>query len=199
MSTQNFNGDERNWDKQLGKVQWGINNTIHASTKKCPSELLFGITFSSPAENRLGIAEITNNNNKNKDSLDEIRQAASDKIKEVQQKQKEKHDAHRVAAPTYKVGELVKITKISFRNKGKSTKLLPKFIGPYKVAKVLGNDRYEISTIPGFKQSRLYETVVASDRMRPWINVKALDVHNNSSDSDSDNVTTDNVEAVNDD
>lgn len=184
LSTQNFNGDEREWDKQLGKVQWGINNTIHATTKKCPSELLFGLKLSNPAENRLasGINDV-----QSPDKINETRQKASDNIKVMQQKQKEKYDLGRSAAPTFNIGDLVKITKTSFRNDGKSTKLLPKFIGPYKVVNALGNDRYEISTVPGFKQSRHYQSVVASDRMRPWIHTKALDVCNNSSGSESEN------------
>lgn len=53
LSTQTFGKDERIWDQQLGKVQWGINNTIHATTKKSASELLFGIKLNGATENML--------------------------------------------------------------------------------------------------------------------------------------------------
>lgn len=53
LSAQNFNKDERVWDEQLGKVQWGLNNTINASTKKTASELMFGIKLNCPIDNML--------------------------------------------------------------------------------------------------------------------------------------------------
>lgn len=87
----------------------------------------------------------------------------------------------------YNVGDLITTTKTSFNeNPGQSKKLLPKFTGPYKVTKSLGNDRYEITNVPGFSKSRKYCTVVAADRMRPWINVKALNVHSSSDDTNSE-------------
>lgn len=189
LSTQNFDGNEKDWDKALGKVQWGVNNTVNASTKKCPSELLFGMKFSGPTENCIGVPDSTNV--QNVDNIKEVRIDALHNIRLNQQKQKDKHDLNRIAAPVYQVGDLVKIVKNSFRNDGKSTKLLPKFIGPYKVIKSLGNDRYKIGTVPGFQQTRLYESVVAADRMRPWIHFKALDVDNNSSDSENSDTQED--------
>ncbi|XP_068632682.1 uncharacterized protein [Battus philenor] len=41
LAAQNFNGNERDWHKQLGKIQWDANNTIN-TTKKTPTETLFG-------------------------------------------------------------------------------------------------------------------------------------------------------------
>lgn len=74
-------------------------------------------------------------------------------------------------ARKYQEGDLIKMVKSNFNNDGKSKKLLPKFVGPYKVTKKLGNDRYSISNIPGFKAARVYNTVIAADRMRPWIHL----------------------------
>lgn len=114
--------------------------------------------------------------------LDKIRQDASTNIKKAQEQQKKAYDANRSPAVSYAVGDLVKITKTNFQNDGKSKKLLPKFIGPFKVTKCLGNDRYQISNVPGFK-SRKYETVIAADRMRPWIHIQALDLGKSDSES----------------
>lgn len=62
------------------------------------------------------------------------------------------------------------MARSNFYNKGNSTKLLSKYTGPYKIEKALGNDRYLIRNILGFnKKSKLTETVVAADRIRPWI------------------------------
>lgn len=110
--------------------------------------------------------------------INEIRNDASNNIEKNQVQQKSSFDKGRVAATTYKEGDLVKITKISYDNEGKSKKLIEKFIGPYVVIKVLGNDRYRISDIDGFKSKskRKYKATVAADRMRPWIHIAALDV-----------------------
>lgn len=238
LSTQNSGKDDRDWDKQLGKIQWGINNTINATTKKSAAELLFGIKFNGPIDNKLatenvdtltskvagnddsGIeppsltspirdsenrdlvnnatdASCTGDINKQSKSLlkdpvrilDELRKEASDNIKNSQKRQKQLYDSKRSPAVVYSVGDLVKITKTSFKNDGKSKKLLPKFIGPYKVIECLGNDRYKIANVAGL-DSKKYESVVASDRMRHWIHVQALEV-NRSSGSDSTSATSD--------
>lgn len=193
LSTQNFGKDEREWDRRLGQVQWGINNTINATTKKSASELLFGVKLNNssdnimqPLENNENCNEATNESQTEPTNFDQIRQEASDNIKLSQLRQKEAYDANRNPSVSYSVGDLVKITKTNFKNDGKSKKLLPKFIGPYKVVKSLGNDRYEITNVPGFKAKK-YESVVAADRMRPWIHIQSLEVNKSSgSESSSD-------------
>lgn len=54
----------------------------------------------------------------------------------------------------YNEGDLVKITRTSFDNRGKSKKLLPSYVGPFRVTRVLGNDRYKIKSIPGFSNMK---------------------------------------------
>lgn len=229
LSAQNFGKDERIWDEQLGKVQWGINNTINASTKKTASEVMFGVKLNCPIDNILttenvegsssepfspittipelgdnesdGNPSTSSNNtlgfsnntpevqtsptpNLTSTNIEEIRHEVSDNIKRSQERQKEAYDANKSPATSYSVGDLVKITKTNFNNDGKSKKLLPKFIGPFKVTKSLGNDRYQICNVPGFNTKK-YDSVVASDRMRPWINIQALEI-NGSSRSSSD-------------
>lgn len=250
LAAQNYGNDERIWDLQLGKIQWGINNTINTTTKASPSMLLFGTTLNSASENKLGKAldqdkgndssnnesstfvqensrgdrdsslgdrEISSSNcnngvpedtfinvtnplglGKESSSLDDsdnislnrvlTREKASENIRLNQEKQKKIYDTNRLPARVYEIGDLVKVVKTNFYNDGKSKKLLPKFVGPYKVTKCLGNDRYEISSVPGFNTKRMYNTVVAADHMRPWIHIHALAVENESvSDSESDN------------
>ena len=119
-----------------------------------------------------------------------IRQEASQNIRESQAKQKQRYDAGRIPATKYQVGDLVKMARNNYDNNGKSTKLLTKFIGPFKILEILGNDRYRVTDVPGFsKKGKSYNSVIAADRLRPWINVKALEVHDsdpNTSTSHSD-------------
>ncbi|KAL0830020.1 hypothetical protein ABMA28_003478 [Loxostege sticticalis] len=183
LSTQNFNKVERDWDTQLGKIQWGINNTVNASTKKAPAELLFGMKLNIATENKISSARDDILNQSVLSDREKLRKEASENIKNSQEKQKTAFNFNRKPAKAYVEGDLVKITKVSFSNDGKSKKLLPKFIGPYKVVKSLGNDRYQISDIPGFSRKRPYDTVVSVDRMRPWIHLKTLEINSDVNDS----------------
>lgn len=58
-----------------------------------------------------------------------------------------------------------------------------KNIETHSKTKVMGNDWYEVSNVPGFSKTKKYCSVIAADRMRPWINIKALNVV---SDSESE-------------
>lgn len=53
---------------------------------------------------------------------------------------------------------------------GVSRKLIPYFKGPYKICKVLRNDRYLLEDVDGFQQSRtLYRGVWSVSNIRPWL------------------------------
>lgn len=183
LSSQNSQGHERDWDKCLGKVQWGINNTVNASTKKSATQVMFGVKMRDDLINKLNINVINDNNT----SIEKVREDVSTNIEVTQAKLKERHDANRVPAAKYNIGDLVKISRNNFDNNKQSTKLLSKFVGPYKVTEVLGNDRYRIDEVPGFqKRGKPYKTVIAADRIRPWIHIKALELHNSDKSSSSD-------------
>lgn len=175
LKAQNLNLDERVWDEQVGRVQWGLNNTIQKSTGKTPSELMFGMQMNGEINSNLKEIILET---QQKNDLGAIRQEVKDKLDQEQQKQKEYYDQGRIPAKIYAEGDLVKITKTSFNNDGKSKKLLPSYTGPFKVTKVLGNDRYKIESIPGFSNlRRKNKSTVAADRMKPWVHIAALQLH----------------------
>lgn len=186
LAKHNNGNDERCWDMCLGKIQWGINNAVSASTQKTATELLFGVRLRDSLSNKLDVGL-----DNEPQPLNNIRDEASVNIQASQAKQKSYYDAGRTLALTYNIGDLIKLTRTNFSNKGKSTKLMSKFIGPFKIIGVLGNDRYRIAEIPGFSKRRnKYESVVAHDRIRPWININSPLVENvepsdNKSDSSS--------------
>ncbi|CAG9137659.1 unnamed protein product [Plutella xylostella] len=99
-------------------------------------------------------------------SLPLIRSEVKDRIGKAQETQNKYYDRGRQPAREYKKGDLVKITKVNFQNNGKSTKLMPSYEGPFKVDKVLGNDRYKVAPIAGFEgMKNRRKTTVAADRM----------------------------------
>lgn len=175
---------EKNWDKVLGKLQWGLNNTLNKGIGKAPSEALFGIQLLSRGDNIF--AQILDET-RSLSNLQKVREEVGSHIEKDQKYQKDRYDKNKIKARVYKIGDLVKILKPTAHNDGKSKKLLPKFTGPFKISKVLDNDRYEVSSIKGSSiTQRDYCNVWAADRIKPWINL-ALD---SSSDTD-DNTDVD--------
>jgi len=74
----------------------------------------------------------------------------------------------------YKDGEYVLLRDVR-PIAGESTKLKPKYKGPYMIQKCLGNNRYIISDIPGFNlTSRPLNTIVSSDKIKHWVKNPAL-------------------------
>lgn len=112
-----------------------------------------------------------------------VRSEVDKYIIESQEKQKEIFDKKRKQARKYQIGDLVRIEKV-VHSVGKSRKLLPKLSGPYKITKILENDRYEVCDTPITKKGKKYTGVYAVDKIFPWLcfNDKETDSHSDSSD-----------------
>ncbi|KAJ8934747.1 hypothetical protein NQ314_013217 [Rhamnusium bicolor] len=158
--------DEEKWDELVNQIRWGLNTTLNSSTGKSPYELLFGYT----PRGCEGI-EIVN-------SLDDqtvernIHKSRSEALKRIEMRQedaKERYDAKRCNPISYAVGQQVLIKRRKVSNDGKSSKLLPKFEGPFVVTKVLNADRYVIEDIPGACRSKkTYSGIIAVDDLKPY-------------------------------
>lgn len=161
---------ESKWDLDLGKIQWGLNNTLNKGIGKTPAEVLFCKRPLNRGEGSLGEAIVETRRNDR--DADEIRQDVNERISKDQADQRQRFDQKRKAAKTYIVGDLVKILKNAPSNDGKSRKLLPKYTGPFKISKILGNDRYEVTNIEGMNITRgKYKNIWAADRIHPWITI----------------------------
>lgn len=183
LTAQNLNSNERDWDAKIGRIQWGLNNSVQKTTGKAPAEIMFGTQMNSEVDPRLNeVRQAT----RDQIELTAMREQVKDRIDEEQIKQRQYYDRNRHPARKYSEGELVKVTKTTFANDGKSKKLLPSYIGPYRVVSVLSNDRYELAAIPGLSTSKnKRKTTVAANRMRPWVHVAALELNENITDDDN--------------
>lgn len=177
------------WDREIAKVQFSINNTVHRVLKKTPSELLMGYRPTAMSESVLTHevsipAEV-------REDLVALRMEAQKKIKADQEKAKVLFDKKRKKPKLYKEGDLVLIQKNLYAEGGKSKKLLQKFSGPMVIKRVLPNDRYYVEDPPGMLRSktRRYKNVISIDRMKDWVPPGALsdDTDSNSCD-DQDGV-----------
>lgn len=43
LKAQNLKYDDREWNNQLGKIQWALNNTVQKTTGRRPSKVMFGM------------------------------------------------------------------------------------------------------------------------------------------------------------
>lgn len=141
-----------NWDKLLPLVEFAINNSKHESTKETPFFLNYGINPSSPIEIQLprpgstaittkvpGVLKSVRNI---QDSIKKARQC----LEAAQQRQKTYADKRRSPTPIQiKAGnEVLLSTKhIELKHSG-SKKLLPKFIGPFKVEKAINDVAFKL-------------------------------------------------------
>lgn len=188
LTAQNLREDEKNWDNMIGRIQWGLNNTVQKTIGRSPSEVMFGTEMNSEFNPVLN--EITKET-REISSLPSIRREVKSRIEKAQDAQKRYYDQGRRPARIYNNGDLIKITKVAFQNKGKSTKLMPSYEGPFRVIKVIGNDRYRVAPIAGFEgMKNKRKTTVAADRMQPWINVVSLEIDDDT-DSDARNDASD--------
>lgn len=189
LTAKTDNKDDRNWDDYILDIQIGLNTTVHKTTGKSPSELLLGFNIRSSSENALSDI-IDDVREFSTDDLGQVRSKAGTRIAQQQVKDKIRYDTRHKRPYKYNSGDLVSI-KREVPSDGKSKKLAAKFQGPYRILKVLPNDRFLIEDTPLTRNhgQRRYENVIAIDRIKPWL---AFDRNYDSTESESeDNVNQD--------
>lgn len=164
LATTTAGRDPRDWDTIAKQIQSALNTTFNKGINTTPTKALIGCETRSAAEATI-LAQIQDTVHRL--NLDELRTDIKAHIDQAQQEQKERYDKARRNATKYNAGELVLVQITSDSATGSSRKLHPKFKGPFRIRKVLINDRYEVEDLrEGSRRSR---TVVAADRIKRWI------------------------------
>ncbi|GLV46486.1 hypothetical protein CBL_20815 [Carabus blaptoides fortunei] len=161
-----MNLSEKRWDRNLMKLQIGLNSTINAALGVSPSETLMGFRMSlhgSKEPNLENIVDVT-----------KLRRTIVERIHKQQEEQAERFNKTRFQPNPIAVNDLVLIRITSLVANGTSRKLTPKWRGPFRVSAILGNDRYEVAEIKGSSRSQIpYLGVAGVENIKPWIRVKA--------------------------
>lgn len=165
--------DEDRWDQCIKHLQQGLNSTINKTTQAVPSEVLFGYRLRTDND-RLS-ADL---DNERFVDVTKLREKVDENIKASSDRQKERFDKTRKSANIYHEGDLVLIKIQSQSNEGQSRKLLPVFKGPFRVKKVMGHDRYEVTDLRGSERSnKPYTGVAVAENMKPWIKIDDWNIH----------------------
>ncbi|GKD44962.1 putative reverse transcriptase domain-containing protein [Tanacetum coccineum] len=132
-----------NWDDHLPLVEFAYNNSYHASIKMPPYEMLYGRRCRTPVcWDEVGSRELAST---------DVVLATTEKIETIRERLKAAQDRWKSYANNrrrpieFNVGDFVML-KVSpwkgvlrFKNKGK---LSPRFIGPFKILKRVGEVAY---------------------------------------------------------
>lgn len=88
---------------------------------------------------------------------------------ELQNYNKTLYDKHHKNPRIYKIGDYVMIKNIDV-TPNVNKKLIPKYKGPYRIDKILPNDRFVIKDIDGFQVTQMpFDGVLDSSRIKPWL------------------------------
>lgn len=189
LSTKTHGQDDRTWDEQVPEIQIGLNTTIHKTTGKSPSELLFGFRITNSSESIMNDVINDTLNVTPAENIIETRQATGELIKTRQEKERIRFNKKRRTPHVYNDGDLVRVERQINSNDGKSKKLLPRYQGPYRIVKSLSKDRFVIEDTPiTRKNNKRYETIVSVDKLRPWLNLTTdLDSSSEEDKSEAEN------------
>ena len=156
-------GDASTWSEHVAEIEYAINTRVSSVTKFSPYELVYGRLPPGPVytdvltedEERAAGETIRNLRNR----IIALQQIAHENQMRAAQSQRKFHDAH-AQAHTFKVGDIVHYYKPSEVERGVTTKLAYKWLGPYKVKKVIGDNTFVLEdedgkTLPGTAHARL--------------------------------------------
>lgn len=155
------------WSLKLRQVEYALNNSIHSTTQRTPSELLFGVSQRGVVIDEL--TEYLENKTERFPDLAEIRNEASKAIERSQKYSTDRAKLRNKPAKEYEIGDYVVMLNVDTKV-GKNKKFIPKYRGPYVVHKKLGHDRYVIKDIENCQLTQLpYNSVVEANRIRKWV------------------------------
>eukprot|EP00882_Tetradesmus_deserticola_P001192 GHRQ01001290.1.p1 GENE.GHRQ01001290.1~~GHRQ01001290.1.p1 ORF type:complete len:1007 (-),score=112.72 GHRQ01001290.1:2410-5226(-) len=146
---------QTDWDSLLPMVQFSINNSFHESINSVPFELVYGKRPYLPLDLVVPRGEESVTNCDSATSLAERIQTAVARAKlclqAAQQRQKAYADTHRRELQLAVGAEVLLSTKnIKVKTAG-THKLLPKWIGPFKVLQVMNEVAYKLTLPPSLK------------------------------------------------
>jgi len=136
---------QEQWPEWLGTAEFTYNNKAHSSTKTSPFKANYGqdprMGFEGRKKGKYAGAE------KFVEKIKEIQEEAKAVLKKVQEDIRKYADRKRLDIEEYKVGNLVMLSTkdLKYQMVGRRTeKLTERFVGPYKVKKIVSSNAVEL-------------------------------------------------------
>ena len=133
---------QSDWADHLIHVEAAMNNSVNATTGKTPTELVYGAPirlFPSPnnlAKPNLDVPAVSDYIQRIQDNIS----LARDRHAEAKTKQTVYANRERRQEPDYKVGDKVyletKDLRLRIKQKGRSAKFYPRYVGPFELSRV---------------------------------------------------------------
>lgn len=158
------------WYRHVRRVQQAINGGHQRAIGRTPFEVMFGTKLrriEDPPLQQLLQQELLESF---MNERDELRADARVQIDKIQAENKHQYNLRRKEARNYAIDTLVAIRRTQFTQ---GSKLLPKFIGPYRVKKKMGYNRYAVEKVG--QQLGPKTTTTSADSMKPWSDAEVID------------------------
>jgi len=135
---------QEQWPDWLGTAEFAYNNKAHSSTKTSPFKTNYGqdprMGFEVRKKEKYEGAE------KFVVKIKEIQEEAKAALEKAQEEMKKYADRKRAEVDEYKVGDLVMLSTkdLKYQMTGRRTeKLTERFVGPYKIKKIISSNMVE--------------------------------------------------------
>jgi len=150
------------WVEEIPKIVWAYHTTPHSTTRETPFSLVYGSDAMIPVEIQENsprfqnfVTEESNGERKvNLDVLDEVREEARIKVEALKRRVEYKYNS-KLRPRQFQVVDLVMRKAHPYQLENK---LSPKWTGPFRVTKALGNGAYRLETIEGGAIPRTWNT-----------------------------------------
>ena len=128
------------WAEEVPRIVWAYHTTPQSTTRESPFSLMYG------SDAMILVAEESNEERKvNLDLLDEVREEVIIKNKALKRRVEYKHNS-KLKPRQFQVADLVMWKAHPYQLENK---LSPKWTGPFRVTKALGNGAYRLETLEG--------------------------------------------------
>ena len=156
-----LNRDETEWDLVLPQLMRSLRAMPNTTTGETPNYLMFGRELHLPDTLISGVPTQPKPKQQYAIELQEILETAYEKLRNQQQ---ETRTMDTQEPPLYEKGNLVWLKSKRYK-KGKTSKLQPKYVGPFKIMEVFSNHTYSIK-----KNEK--ESVEHESRLKPHFAAK---------------------------
>ncbi|KAH7461789.1 hypothetical protein FOMA001_g18899 [Fusarium oxysporum f. sp. matthiolae] len=150
-----INYEQDNWVEKLPSAQLAYNTAYNESTKLTPFDANAGFTpnayYDAQEPKNVNPAAIIAS-----DKLKEIHDELKTELEFVRKRMQKHYDPKRLKGPTFKEGDMVYLSTKNIKTDRPSHKLDYKYLGPVKIKRKTGEDRYELDLPPNIRCHPIY-------------------------------------------